>query len=199
MNFSAFLKREICDPLGISGMYIGIPENITEGASIAVLYEPGFDAANMNAGGIVTFPECTFPLCGWLNKKETLQACLPGVNGTMNALSLARHYAALLPCGIDGVKLVSDETIKAMTAVSSTDIQPEKTSYFGLGYALGAEGSVYGSRRTMFGHGGYGGTVAFGDLEHDFAMAVTKNFFHNDSAETDIIRKVQSLLGISPN
>ena len=140
------------------------------------------------------------PMCEWMNQRSTLQICLPAGNGVFNALSLARHYAALLPGGVDGVTLLSEDTVKKATGVSATVIRPEGTFANGLGYALGAEGFIFGSRNTLFGHGGYGGSVAFADLENDFAMAVTKNYFHNNSAEMEIIRAVQEmLLCLSPD
>ena len=79
----------------------------------------------------------------------------------MSALALARFYAAHLPGGIDGVSLLSQETIKKATQISSKIVSPTGTTVFGLGYVLGSQGCVFGDRPTMFGHGGYGGTIGF--------------------------------------
>ncbi|GHT85169.1 hypothetical protein FACS18947_3600 [Bacteroidia bacterium] len=56
------------------------------------------------------------------------------------------------------------------------------------------EGSVSGDRKFIFGHGGYGGSHAIADLKNDFAMALTKNHFHKNSAEMEIIRAVRETL-----
>jgi CubicO group peptidase (beta-lactamase class C family) len=49
----------------------------------------------------------------------------------------------------------------------------------GIGFMMGGEisgrTSVYGPRRTAFGHSGAGGSTAFADPETGLAMAVTIN------------------------
>jgi len=196
--FAKFLKDEICDPPGIRNLYIGIPEDAAPSLSIATLYEPGFNADALNTG-VKTVPKCCNPMCDWINERDTLKACIPAGNGTMNAMSLARHYASLLPGGVDGVRLLSDDTINAAVQATSIEGSPEPTNVFGLGYSLGFKGSMYGSRPTLFGHGGYGGSVGFADLEHDFALGLTKNYFHANSAELEIVRAVQNYLNIPPD
>jgi len=195
-SFAEFLKQEICDPLGTENLYIGIPGDAMESISIAALYEPVFDAAALNTAGVISIPACCMPMCDWLNRKQTLRACIPAANGAMSALSLARHYASLLPGGVDGVQLLSETTVNKATQVLSVETKPGATNVFGLGYALGVKGCVFGDRPTMFGHGGYGGSVGFADLEHDFAMALTKSYFHKSSMEKKIVRTVQRLLDI---
>jgi len=199
MSFADFLKKEINIPLKNNDMYIGIPDDVMDSGTVATLYEPGFDPAVINASGIITIPKCCIPMVDALNNRQVLQSCMPGVNGTMSAMFLARHYASLLPCGVDGIKLLSDKTVKIASHVWGEEDKPDPHNVFGLGYAIGTTGNVVGSRNTLFGHGGYGGTVAFSDLENNFAMGITKNFFSNKSAELEIIRTVQQSLGISPD
>ena len=190
-SFADFMKREICEPLGTKSMFIGIPGEALEAASIATLYEPGFDRNNLNTSGIITIPDFGTSMCGWINQRSTLQACIPAANGLFNALSLARHFAALLPGGADGVTLLSEDTVKKAAKVSSSDLKPDGLCEFGLGYSIGG----YDSRKSIFGHGGYGGSIAFADSESNLAVALTKNYFHINSAEMEIVRAVQEMLG----
>jgi len=198
-TFTDFFNQEVRVPLGAKSMHIGIPNEIAETSSIATLYEPGFDKNNLNTNGVIAIPECCMPMTDWINQYSTLQACIPAGNGIFNALSLARHYATLLPGGIDGVTLLSEDTIKKATKVSSLDNKPGGTSVFGLGYALfadNAESRSLGDQNTVFGHIGYGGSMGFADLKNNFALALTKNYINKDSAEIEIVRAVQELLDI---
>ncbi|GHT85166.1 hypothetical protein FACS18947_3590 [Bacteroidia bacterium] len=111
-TFTEFFNQEISGPLGSKNMFIGVPKEVMEASSIATLYEPEFDKNNINATGIITIAECMLPMCDWINQGSTLQACIPAGNGVFNALSLARFYAALLPGGVDGVSLLSENTLK---------------------------------------------------------------------------------------
>ncbi|MCL2003516.1 MAG: beta-lactamase family protein [Oscillospiraceae bacterium] len=190
-SFAEFFRQEILAPLGLIHMYIGIPEKVQANSSIAKVYEPGFDRKNMNTTGIISIPECCMPMCDWINRGDTLQACMPAVNGMFNALSLARHYAALLPDGVDGVRLLSEETVKKATEIAPINLSPDGAGGFGLGYYAG----LY-EQKTAFGAAGYGGSVAFADVEHRYSLALTKNLFRQDGAEVEIIRAVQKMLDV---
>ena len=190
MPFADFLKQEVCDPLGINHMFIGITPETMTAHSIATLYEHGFDKNNLNTNGIITIPGCCMPMCGWINQPASVQACIPAVNGLFNAHSLARHYAALLPGGVDGVSLLSEDTLKKATAASSVEVRPDGTSTFGLGYAVGG----YDGNHSVFGHGGYGGSNALANKDTGMVFAITKNQFHMESAEMEIYNTVQELL-----
>ena len=129
------------------------------------------------------------PMCDWINRNDTLQACLPAVNGVYSALSLARSYAALLPGGVDGVSLLSEETVKKATEVAPINRNPDGTDGFGLGYYSG----LY-EMQAAFGAAGYGGSVAFADVKHHYSLALTKSLFRLDGAEVEIIRNIQKMM-----
>jgi CubicO group peptidase (beta-lactamase class C family) len=112
----------------------------------------------------------------------------------MSARAVARHYAALLPGGVDGIELLPPERMKAATRRQKL----KDNSYTGraLGYSLGGKGSTMGDRISAFGHGGYGGSVGFADPKYKFAAGLTKNLFSGGSVHHSIICEVRRLLDI---
>lgn len=187
--FPVLLKEEICQPLGISGIYSSIPDAL--GSKVAILEQYNVEPLP-NDGKAKAVPEAVWPLHAWMNTSEARQACVPASNGIMNAHSIARHYAALLPGGVDGVALLSQERVRLGT-VRQKPAQPETDDYqkdFALGWHVGGQDSVYGGE-TAFGHGGYGGSIGFGDPEAMLAVGVTKNRFGNDESASVIVKAIR--------
>jgi CubicO group peptidase (beta-lactamase class C family) len=192
-SFSQILRDEICGPLAISDIYVGIPEEVE--ARVAVLEEPDFESSGIVAGGLQAIPAWICPLHQWMNTPAARRACVPASNGIMTAKAVARHYAALLPGGVDGVQLLPDSRIKlATTPLILKDGVPLAK---GMGYGLGCPGSMMGERASVFGHGGYGGSIAFGDPEHGLAVGFAKNLFSKNGAGPLIIQELYRRLGIS--
>src|SRR5687768_4586896 len=100
-----FLQDEVCAPLGIEGMYFGIPPDVEH--RVAILKNaPGL--------GQLTLPltPCLSDPAGAMNRPEVRRAAIPGAGAIVNARSLARHYAMLAGGGeLDGVRLVSQDRI----------------------------------------------------------------------------------------
>ena len=124
-----FVQREITDPLGLDGCFIGTPPDELHrvAARPALSSEPrlaravgkaidpltrlvGFSPARFAAaflprGGAAVIPTTEF-----------LAAEVPAINGVFTARSLARVYAALGSVdGLDGVRLWSDNTRRQAT------------------------------------------------------------------------------------
>jgi CubicO group peptidase (beta-lactamase class C family) len=99
-----------------------------------------------------------------------------------NALSIARHYAAL-----DTNTLLTQKTIDNATKSWRGDNDPMplesgRWELFGLGYVLsGPPDNV----SQIFGHGGVGGSEGLLDRKRHYALAVTRNVFANPNVLTD--------------
>jgi CubicO group peptidase (beta-lactamase class C family) len=184
-RISQLLAEEVAEPLGVSGeLWFGMPPS--EHHRLAPLEdEPG--AAEMAAQMLASMPPdlpmlrsapmSLFPSAEFGNRPDTLAADIPA-GGKTSARAIARMYAALLG-EVDGVRLLSPERLREVTAVSSsgTDEVFGMPTTWGLGYAIGLPG---GPRDSAFGVGGVGGSFAYGDTATGTAFAVTKNRVSND-------------------
>ncbi|HEY3379130.1 MAG TPA: serine hydrolase domain-containing protein, partial [Armatimonadota bacterium] len=191
--FAQLLHEEIGVPLGISdSMFIGIPDDVEP--RVAVLDE-------IFAPGGPVLPDDTTPqsIPGWvqplhtmMNRADARRACVPASSGIMTARALARHYAALLPGGVDGVELLPPDRVREATQPQrpANDPNAATSQCFGLGYGL--NGDPY----TSFGHGGYGGSNGYANPTHRLAVGLTKNLFSPNAAHGEICQAVHEALGI---
>lgn len=111
-----------------------------------------------------------------LNKPESMRASMPAVNGTFTARSLAKMYAALAQGGqIDGVRIVSDETLQEATRhhIKSVD----RVIPVPMNWRLGYHQPFVLARRPprSFGHFGFGGSGGWACPERNLAVAFTCN------------------------
>lgn len=191
-DFVRIMQEEICRPLGIADMYMGIGDEVE--SRVAMLEEPGAAAAAAQATGPQSVSPAVMPLHAWMNRADARRACIPASNGIMTARALARHYAALLSGGVDGIELLSPERIRLATEAQR--LNDGTAIHMGLGYFLGGKDSLMGSRPTAFGHGGYGGSLGFADPECQLALGLTKNLFSKSQAPAGIIKELRQGLGL---
>jgi CubicO group peptidase (beta-lactamase class C family) len=123
----------------------------------------------------------------------------------MTARALARHYAALIGPGVDGVRL-----LPAARVATATDPLPEEpdvvwgiTAAQGLGYLLGGPrpiGVIYdvSGNGSAFGHHGMGGAIGYADPEHGLAVGIvlTTPRGGGPEARLQIAGRIQEVLGV---
>jgi CubicO group peptidase (beta-lactamase class C family) len=182
-RISQLLAEEVAEPLGVAGeLWFGMPAS--EHHRLAPLEdEPG--AAEMAAQMMASMPPDTpmlrsapmslFPGADFGNRPDVLAADIPA-GGKVSARAIARMYAALLG-EVDGVRLLSPQRLREVTAVSSsgTDEVFGMPTTWGLGYGIGGPSGDAQHSPTVFGLGGVGGSFACGDTASGLAWAVTKN------------------------
>jgi len=103
---------------------------------------------------------------------------------------VARHYAALLPGGIEGLELLPPERVRLATAPRPTGIADDGSAQQALGYGLG------GFTPACFGHGGYGGSQGWADPENRVAFGFTRNFFSPHDPLAPIYAELRTYLGL---
>ncbi len=170
-----FLQEEICEPLGIDGAYLGVPDNELD--RVAVLTDgppapPEYDARMVGEPAGSRVAEV-------FNRREVVQASVPGSGGLFSARGLARHYAMLAQWGeLDGVRVLPESRIRAGIELQSFEwdeiyrIRARRA----LGYRRGIDTGPLASREA-FGHVGGGGSFGYADPARKLAIGFAKNYF----------------------
>jgi CubicO group peptidase (beta-lactamase class C family) len=176
-DFARIVREEIAAPLALDGLFFGIDDahlplvQAAEPSPPAPPANPPPAPPTGNAAVIAErhIPSWVKPLEGFMAHAAVRRACIPASNGIMNARSLARHYAALVGDGVDGVRLLSDATLDQ--ALAHRPLPGEKRAGWGLGYGLSGPDTAPGA---VFGHGGYGGSTGWADRRHQLAVGFAK-------------------------
>ncbi len=193
----ALLASELAGPLGLDGLYIGLPEAAlsrrarlihNDGIVLPVrVSERGLRAtlrrwvhAGLCRAGIdfAEFRSALTPFTepfDW-NADETVMAKIPAANGQFTARSLARVYAMLAERGVlDGVRLLTRERVDTIAQVQSW--QRDRVLFLPMHWRLGYHRVFAPGRRVPmgFGHFGFGGSGAWADPERRIALGLTLN------------------------
>ena len=168
-DYPAIFRELVGNPAGMDRFYYGISDDEDN----AVTLVKALDGSCTSEAGVIK-----------MNKPVYRQCCNPSTCAMSNALSVARHYAAL-----DSGKLLSKDTID--NAISLKWRAKEDTiecvlgrwELFGLGYVMSGPPD---DLTRIFGHGGLGGSEALLDQKHHYAFAYTRNCFADPNACFDI-------------
>lgn len=188
------LQEELVDPLGLDGMYFGLPHNELyrraelihhmsrpkgEQPEWRVTLRAWLDAGLGTLGvDLGEFQAALDPFTDefdW-NAESTVQAVIPAANGQFTARALARMYAMLAGGGeLDGVRLLSAARVREIARARNRTRDRVLTlpMHWRLGYHR-----VFTLGRGLpaaFGHYGYGGSGAFCDPSRQLAVALTLN------------------------
>lgn len=196
-----FVQEEICTPLGITDLHIGLPASrLSDCANVS--YDNLPHPLTMEAIGteqMFTHPDA------FANRDDVRQACIPAINMMSSARALAQVYASLVGDGIHGVRLLSPRRVDMLRTVQRLSL--DNTVGFrlamGLGFQLPDHHNVpksMSNRRGIFGHGGWGGSTAFADPDYDFVFVITKTHMNHNANVTPVglavAQAVRSYLGI---
>ncbi len=195
VRFADFVQREIAQPLGLDGLYVGAPPDMH--GRVASLSMPDSGRQRMAAMG--TNLERVQRLLGWArvpydlrriadallapgitdfswDAPETLAASIPAANGLFTARALAKLYATLANGGaFNGTRLLSEATLARATEVQSrrVDLVVPFPMHWRLGYHRAA--TTAGTPPRAFGHYGFGGSGAWCDPDQQLAVALVLN------------------------
>lgn len=185
-SIGTYVHDEICAPLGISDLHIGLPAHLHQTCA-----ELSYDAKNaaLNADHVGNQEVADAPH-HFANRHDVREAAIPGANVMASARALATVYASLVGEGVNGVRLLSARRVDMLRSVqrSAVDGTVAFKMLFGLGYQLPdyENPSPMSHRTGVFGHGGWGGSISFADPDQQFAFSLTKTRMVTDIEPTPI-------------
>ncbi|MEO9168902.1 MAG: serine hydrolase domain-containing protein, partial [Aestuariivirga sp.] len=174
-SVGAFVRDEIAGRLGVD-FFIGVPEaqdhrcaEMIEGKAcndwLKLVLSSPYPQGCMNPTPVALSP----------NNRAWRAAEIPGGNGHGDARALATIYADI--CGRNS-KLIQTATRLEASRVRfrGTDESFASPTVWGAGFRL--EDDEYGARasKQTIGHGGWGGTIAFGDPDARLGFAYVTNY-----------------------
>jgi CubicO group peptidase (beta-lactamase class C family) len=184
--FGQFVQEEICAPLGIDNLFIGIPEAAEP--HIAKLTNMPLPQTGTPAPGPLrmgAIPPQVGVVQEVFGRADVRRACIPGAGGIMNARSEARFFAMLANGGaLGGVRLLSQERVRSFSAPRANPGEEDKVLgrvlNLGIGgFHLGGESppapSVIGSNPHTISHPGAGGSIGWADPDAGLAVAICHN------------------------
>jgi len=191
-----FVQREIAQPLGLDGLYIGCPPEQRHRAAPLGPMMPGWVHWISPVGGFV-FDQVTRGLQvlrspinphrmvnaalsrgmeDVIADPALLDAAVPALNGYFDAVSLAAMYAMLAGGGrLGDVRILSEDTVRKACAVQND--QRDRVVMMTMQWRLGYHRPPMLDKQLphAYGHFGFGGSGAFADPEHDLALAMVCN------------------------
>jgi CubicO group peptidase (beta-lactamase class C family) len=209
-SLGRFVREEIAEPLGISDLWIGIPDQVESRIAkqtdamtpVPAEYLPPLYLASMPPQVALT------PVV--FERADVRRAEVAGVGGIFNARSEARFWAMLANGGeLDGVRLLSKDLVATFNTprVHSDELDPVMFNIpipisiggFWLGGNYPPVCSVKNPRAIC--HPGQGGSIGWADGDNNLAVAICHNrLFNASSVDEDallpIADAVRSALGI---
>lgn len=177
------VAERITRPLGLE-LWIGLPEAEEAGVTPLLAAPPpppgqgpdAFAARLLDPTSLLHKAFVNPPLpFGSYNERAFHAAEIPAANCITNARSLARMYAACFG-EVDGVRLLSQETLAGATAVQSAgeDMVLGYETRYATGFQLSFPFRPMAGEGS-FGHYGMGGSVGFAQPEQGIAFAYVMN------------------------
>jgi CubicO group peptidase (beta-lactamase class C family) len=177
-----FLRDEVTGPLG-ADFHVGLPPSEDDRCGEMI----GATAAENAAAGLGTPAPDSLraKVLGnpalrpeQANTTAWRRAEIPAANGHGNARSVARVLSALA-CGgaVDGVRLLGEEAIARAIEPQAyaRDLVLGFKIKWGLGFMLTSEQLPLSPNPRAFGHGGWGGSLGFVDLDAHLSWAYVMN------------------------
>ena len=198
-DFRDYIRERLLDPLGLSDLWVGLPDD-QQGRAADVVYvqrpaapEEGWREVN---------PETILHF----NRASQRRSGCPGGGGFAGAAEMALFYQALVNGGAGGGgRVLRPETIDYGTRVRSDPLR-HRDPLSGiavnrglLGVVAGDDGNAAlrgfgdGVSARAFGHGGAGGQVSWGDPASGLSLAFVTNGFASDAEVARRTRRIGTL------
>ena len=184
--FSRFVREEICAPLGIDNLFLGIPDGVEPRiAQLTNLPPPAPGTPPPGPLRMGAIPLQVGVVEEVFGRPDVRRACIPGAGGIMNARSEARFFAMLANGGqLGGVRLLSEERVRSFSTPRHNPDEVDRVlarvlnlgiSGFHLGGQSPPAPPVIGSNPHTISHPGAGGSIGWADPDARLAVAICHN------------------------
>ena len=199
-DFRDYIRARLLDPLGLSDLWVGLPDDQHGRAADVVYVEqpaaPDGGSREVNPQTILHF-----------NLASQRRSGCPGGGGFAGAAEMALFYQRLLDggAGPGAGRALRPETIDYGTRVRSDPVR-HRDPLSGiavnrglLGVVAGDDGNAVlrgfgdGVSARAFGHGGAGGQVSWGDPASGLSVAFVTNGFASDAEIARRTRRIGTL------
>ena len=202
VEWKTYLRQRIIEPMGLDGLYVGLPEELNARVADVMYAVPpvpppgGWGEVTPNA--ILNF-----------NKPEVRAVGNPGGGGIARAADIALFYQPLLNGGVTatGTRIFKPETIAFATQVRTDDRYRDPMFNIpvnrGLSVVVAGDDGLkaqrgFGSNTSgkAFGHAGAGGQIAWGDPVSGISLGYLTNGFDAMEAIRDRTKEVSDLAAV---
>jgi CubicO group peptidase (beta-lactamase class C family) len=203
-SLGRFVREEIAQPLGISDLWIGIPDDVEPRIAKQVDAMVPVPADHLPPLFLASMPPAVALAPPVFERPDVRRAEVAGVGGIFNARSQARFWAMLAGGGeLDGVRLLSQELAATLNTPRPNSDEPDPVM-FGFpipitigGYWFGGDHppvcSVKNPRAIC--HPGQGGSIGWADPDNRLAVAICHNrLFNPATREQDAILPIADAL-----
>lgn len=210
-SLGTFVRQEIAEPLGISDLWIGIPDHVESRVAIQKNDMPEIRADMLPPLFLASMPPEVALVPTVFERPDVRRAEVAGVGGIFTARSEARFWAMLAGGGeLDGVRLLSRDLVSTLNTPRVNSEEPDPVMFgFPLpisigGYWLGGTHppvcSVQSPKAIC--HPGQGNSIGWADMESGLAVAICHNrLFNAQTPEEDpllpIANSIREGLGLA--
>ena len=184
--FSRFVQEEICTPLGIDNLFVGIPDRVEPRiARLINLPPPESDRPPPGPLRMGAIPAQVGVVQEVFGRPDVRRACIPVAGGIMNARSAARFFAMLANGGqLGSARLLSEDRVRSFSTPrrnpDEIDRVLARVLNLGIGgFHLGGQSPpappVIGSNPHTISHPGAGGSIGWADPDARLAVAICHN------------------------
>jgi CubicO group peptidase (beta-lactamase class C family) len=177
--FGQVVQEEICSPLAIDSLWLGVPPSELGRGARLEQGPPGPPRPEREAFRAQVVPPAIAIAADVYNRADVRQACIPASGVLANARSLARLFALFANGGeLDGVRLLSPERVRSFARRRDEYDELDRTNFVVM--PVGAMGfwvadPAAGSGPSLVCSVGAGGAVSWADLDTGLAVSICHN------------------------
>lgn len=209
-SLGQFVREEIAEPLGISDLWIGLPDAAVPRVARQVNAMVPVPAEYLPPLFLASMPEAVALVPPVFERADVRRAEVAGVGGIFNARSEARFWAFLANGGeLDGVRLLSRELVATFNTPRANSQEPDPVM-FGFPIPITVGGFWFGGdyppvtcvqNPRAICHPGQGNSIGWADPELNLAVAICHNKLFNPSTPEEdpllpVAQAVREALGI---